>query len=135
MMQKATIEPIGYIATPYKTLDDCPSNVDLQGPICKLVVKEDLRDGLMGLNIGQMILILYWFEPVDRTVLRQHSRRTGEIAGIFALRTPNRINPIGAAVLPIVNIADGVVSVRGLDCLDGTPLVDIKPAMAGEYIL
>jgi len=48
------------------------------------------------------------------------------------LRTPNRPNPIGVAVLSIEQIIDGVITVRGLDCLDGTPLLDIKPAMSGE---
>ena len=86
----------------------------------------------MGLSVGQRILILYWFEQVDRAILRQHSRRTGELAGIFALRTPNRCNPIGAAVLPIVKIEGNVITVHGLDCLDGTPLLDIKPAMSTE---
>jgi tRNA (Thr-GGU) A37 N-methylase len=95
-------------------------------------MRDDLRDGLKGLIPGQRILILYWFEKADRTVIQQHSRSTGEIAGIFSLRTPNRCNPIGAAVLPIVQIDGGVITVRGLDCLDGTPLLDIKPAKTGE---
>lgn len=132
MTRHATIEAIGHISTPYATLAECPRNVDPQGPLCKLVIREDLRDGLLGLHAGQRILILYWFEQVDRTLLRTHSRRTGELAGVFALRTPNRRNPIGAAVLPIEQIDNGVISVRGLDCLDGTPLIDIKPAMAQE---
>jgi tRNA-Thr(GGU) m(6)t(6)A37 methyltransferase TsaA len=131
-MRQATVEPIGYIATPYKYLAECPRNIDPNGPSCRLVVRDDLRDGLMGLSVDQRVLILYWFEQVDRTVLRQHSRRTGELAGIFALRTPNRCNPIGVAVLPIEQIEGNVVTVRGLDCLDGTPLLDIKPAMSTE---
>ena len=132
MTLKATIKSIGHIVTPYKTLDECPRNINPEGPLCKLILKDDLRDGLLGLNVGQRILVLYWFEQVDRTILRQHSRPTGELAGIFALRTPNRCNPIGAAVLTIEQIHDGVISVRGLDCLNGTPLLDIKPAMSGE---
>lgn len=134
MLMQATVESIGHIVTPYKTLADCPQNIVQQGPLCELVIKVDLRDGLLGLGVGQRILILYWFEHVDRTRLRQYSRRTGELAGIFALRTPNRYNPIGAAVLPIERIDDGVITVRGLDCLDGTPLLDIKPAMSGESL-
>ena len=132
MTLQATIESIGHIITPYKTISDCPRNINPEGPLCKIVIKDDLRDGLLGLNVGQKILILYWFEQVERTLLRQNSRRTGELKGIFALRTPSRCNPIGAAVLPIEQIEDGVISVRGLDCLDGTPLIDIKPAMSGE---
>ena len=132
MNERMIIEAIGHIVTPYKALFECPRNIDPQGPLCELFVKEDLQDGLMGLRVGQRILILYWLEQGDRNKLQQHSRRTGELAGIFALRTPNRRNPIGAAVLPIERIDAAIIMVRGLDCLDGTPLLDIKPAMAGE---
>jgi len=131
-MTSATIEPIGQIITPYRTLEECPRNISRDGPVCRLVINENLRDGLMGLQAGQRILILYWLDHADRTVLQQNSRRSGELAGIFALRTPNRHNPIGAAVLPIESIGGGTITVRGLDCLNGTTLIDIKPAMAEE---
>lgn len=132
MTSKAFLHPIGHIQTPYKTLADCPRNISAGGPRCRLVIDDALLDGLMGLQPGQKILILYWFDQADRSVLQQNSRRTGELAGIFALRTPNRCNPIGAAVLPIETISGTTITVRGLDCLDGTPLIDIKPAMEGE---
>lgn len=132
MTPRFDITPIGHILTPYARIDECPRNIDPEGPLCSLVLNNNKRDGLLGLQIGQRIMILYWFDTVKRDVLQQHSRRTGELAGIFALRTPNRCNPIGAAVLPIINIEEGVITVRGLDCLNGTPLIDIKPAMTGE---
>lgn len=132
MSRQFTIEAIGKIATPYKSLAECPRNIDPQGPECELILKEVLREGLLGLAAGQRILVLYWLEHADRSATRQNSRRTGELAGIFALRTPNRPNPIGAAVLQIKRINGSVITVRGLDCLDGTPLLDIKPAMSGE---
>ena len=132
MTLQAIVESIGHIVTPYKSLDDCPRNIEPQGPLCELVLRDDLQDGLMGLNVGQRILILYWLEGADRTTLQQDSRRTGVRTGIFALRTPHRCNPIGAAVLSIDEIIGCVIKVRGLDCLNGTPLLDIKPAMSGE---
>ena len=132
MNLQTTLKPIGEIITPYKTLADCPTNIDLNGPPCELVLRDNLRDGLLGLATGQRILILYWLEHAERSAIRQNSRRTGELAGVFALRTPNRPNPIGVAVLPIERLIDGVITVCGLDCLDGTPLLDIKPAMSGE---
>ena len=131
-MFSATLKTIGYINTPYKAIADCPSNVDLDGPLCQLVIHDDFVDGLAGLAPGQEILILYWFESTDRTAMKQESRRHRELTGTFALRSPHRPNPIGAAVLPIETIANGVVTVKGLDCLDGTPLLDIKPAILHE---
>ncbi len=132
MTEQATLDFIGEIITPYKSIADCPRNIDPTGPLCKLIIRDHLREGLLGLQAGQRILILYWLEHADRSVTRQNSRRTQKLAGIFALRTPNRKNPIGAAVLPIEFIEEGVITVRGLDCLNGTPLLDIKPAMTSE---
>jgi tRNA (Thr-GGU) A37 N-methylase len=118
--------------TLYSTLEECPRNINVDGPVFRLVVNEDLHQGLMGLHAGQRILVLYWLNWADRTVLQQNSRRTGELAEIFAIRTPNRRNPIGAAVVSIESIENGTIAVRGLDCLNGTPLIDIKPAMTGK---
>lgn len=129
---KAELKFIGHINTPYNAIEDCPNNVDLNGPLCQLVINEEFIDGLSGLQPGQKILILYWFENTDRNATKQESNNGTELIGTFALRSPHRPNPIGAAVLPIVTIDNGVVSVRGLDCLNGTHLLDIKPAILHE---
>lgn len=126
------VTPIGRIEAPYLTPQECPRNVEDDGSPCRLVVDPAFAPALLGLKVGQQILILYWFAAVDRQRLHQTSRKTGEYAGIFALRTPHRPNPLGAAVLTITAIADNVLTVPGLDCLDGTPLIDIKPAMGRE---
>ena len=121
------LRPIGHIETPYSSLEDCPRNVDPDGPPCALVLDPPYEEALFGLNPGDRILILYWFEGVDRDRLRQLRRGEGPILGTFALRSPHRPNPIAAAVLPIEAIEGNRVEVRGMDCLDGTPLIDIKP--------
>ena len=129
---KAELKFIGHINTPYEAIEDCPSNIDPNGPLCQLVIREEFIDGLSGLNSGQKILILYWFENTDRNTTKQKSRNGGKLTGTFALRSPHRPNPIGAAELLIEAIGHGVVSVKGLDCLNGTHLLDIKPAMRHE---
>ena len=129
---KATLKSIGHINTPYKAIEDCPNNVDLNGPLCQLVINEEFIDGLSGLQSGQKILILYWFENTDRSATKQISNNGEELIGTFSLRSPHRPNPIGAAVLPIEAIDNGVVSVKGLDCLNGTHLLDMKPAILYE---
>ncbi len=129
---KATVQSIGLIETPYNSLDECPGNIEAEGPICSLVIKKEWTNYLFGLEPGMAILILYWFEKADRGKIQQHSRVTGQLLGVFALRTPNRPNPIGAAVVNIEKIENEIIYVRGLDCLNGTPLIDIKPAKAGE---
>jgi tRNA-Thr(GGU) m(6)t(6)A37 methyltransferase TsaA len=84
---------------------------------------------LTGLEPGNRILVLYWLDRANRTRPLVAERRSGKIAGAFAARTPHRPNPIGAAVVVIDGIDGAVLKVRGLDCMSGTPLIDIKPAM------
>lgn len=129
MHMQATLKFIGHINTPYNSIEECPGNVSANGPLCKLVVDDDYKEGLSGLEAGQEILILYWFENTDRSVTRQASSNGEKVMGTFALRSPHRPNPVSAAVLPIEAIDSESVSVNGLDCLDGTRLLDIKPAM------
>jgi len=119
--------PIGEIRTPYRRLEECPRNVSDDGPECRLVLKPCYRDALDGLRPGNRIEILYWLEQGQCRAMRRPSRRTGEVKGIFALRTPHRPNPIGSASVLLLAIDDAQLVVRGLDCLDGTKLIDIKP--------
>jgi len=123
---------IGHINTPYIDIKDCPNNVDFNGPTCQLVIKNEYVIALSGLQTGQDILLLYWLENTDRSLLVQKKSVTNERLGTFAIRSPHRPNPIGVAVLPIEKIENGVVYVRGLDCINGTQLLDIKPAIKKE---
>lgn len=126
---KAALQPIGRIETPYRTLGDCPSNIDPDGPVCEIILDPAFTAGLAGLKPGMKILLLYWLEHADRGKLVQQRHKTGHEKGVFALRSPHRPNPIGAAVLAIESLSGRRIRVRGLDCLDGTPLLDIKPAL------
>ena len=132
MTAMPSLNPIGLIKTPYRTLKDCPRNIDPKGPLCELVIDKNFAGGVLGLTPGQEILVLYWFEDVDRNITSHPSRKYGGQRGVFAMRTPVRPNPIAAAVVKIENIDNGRLSVKGLDCLDGTPLLDIKPAILKE---
>ena len=127
-----TLKFIGYIDTPYQSVEECPRNIDPDGPLCRLVIADDYKEGLTGLETGQEILILYWFEGTDRQRMLQKSRNGNTTTGTFALRSPHRPNPIAAAVLPIASIDEASVVVRGLDCVNGTRLLDIKPAIMLE---
>ena len=123
------LRSIGHIKTPYRKLRECPRNINPEGPLCELVVDEYFSDGLAGLAAGMNILVLYWFDNVNREVLLQQQRESGCERGVFALRSPHRPNPIGAATVKIESIVNQRIRVRGMDCLNGTPLLDIKPAI------
>ncbi len=71
--------------------------------------------------------MLYWLDKSRRDLLRQSPKSDGTTRGTFALRSPVRPNPIGTSLVSLVGIEGASVLVRGLDCLDGTPLIDLKP--------
>ena len=123
---------IGRIETPYATPADCPYAVNPGGPECRIVVDPGFSAGLTGLEVGARILVLYWLDRAKRDKPLVGVRRSGKVAGAFAARTPHRPNPIGAAVVAIEGIEGHVLKVRGLDCVTGTPLLDIKPAIRAE---
>ncbi len=114
-------------------MSECPNNIQPDnGPICEIILDDVYQQGLLSLNRGDHILILYWLEGAKRDELIQSWDEETPTKGTFALRSPHRPNPIGAAVLPIEKIENGTVTVRGLDCLNNTPLLDIKPAIYRE---
>ena len=123
------LHPIGRISTPYGSEEECPSNIDPSVPVCTLELEPAYGEGLRDLEVGDMILVLYWLGSADRGRVLQQRRGAGPLRGTFSLRSPHRPNPIGAAVVRIDGIRDRSVTVRGMDCMDGTPLLDIKPAM------
>ena len=123
---------IGHIETPYATPADCPYTVNPGGPESRIVVLPRYAAGLTGLEVGARILVLYWLDKAGRSKPLVAERRSGKVAGAFAARTPHRPNPIAAAVVTIEAIDGANLKVRGLDCVTGTPLLDIKPAMVTE---
>ena len=99
---------------------------------CTLVLKRDYADGLFGLEQVRHVLVLYWLQKARRDILRRPdrfatpTRPAREELGVFACRTPLRPNPIAASNVELLDIRENEVDVLGLDCLNGTPLVDIK---------
>jgi tRNA-Thr(GGU) m(6)t(6)A37 methyltransferase TsaA len=96
----------------------------------RIVIDPALAEGLKGLEPGRQIMVVYCFHRSDGYDLRQHPRgdRRRPRRGVFALRSPRRPNPIGVTVVDLVAIAGTVLTVRGLDAINGTPVLDLKPA-------
>jgi tRNA-Thr(GGU) m(6)t(6)A37 methyltransferase TsaA len=122
----ATLVFIGRIRTPYKTRDECPRQGDLAGPPCRLEIEPQWRPAMLGLETCAHLQVLYWMHRARRDLLVLSPRADAAPRGAFALRAPVRPNPIASSLVKVVAVEDGVVVVRGLDCLDGTPLLDIK---------
>jgi tRNA-Thr(GGU) m(6)t(6)A37 methyltransferase TsaA len=118
---------IGVIRTPWRERGECPKRGTLDGPVCSIVVDERWRQALTGIGDHPRLQVLYWMHRSRRDLVVQAPFRTGRATGTFALRSPVRPNPIASSVVALVGMDGGTLHVRGLDCLDGTPLVDLKP--------
>lgn len=118
---------IGRIRTPWSDRLLCPRQGRPDGPICRIEVDEPWAAGLDGLEGYDKVEVLYWLHRSRRDIVRQSPRSDGATRGVFSLRSPVRPNPIGTSLASLVGIEGATVLVRGLDCLDGTPLIDLKP--------
>jgi len=118
---------IGRIHTPWTSRLECPRQGRADGPVCRVEVDERWRSALDGIDDFERIEILYWLHESRRDLVRQSPASDGATRGTFALRSPVRPNPIGTTIATLVSRDGLTLSVRGLDCLDGTPLIDLKP--------
>ena len=118
---------IGRIRTPWTNRLECPRQGRADGPLCTIEVDERWQPALDGIEAFARIEVLYWLHESRRDLVRQSPANNGETHGTFALRTPVRPNPIGTSIAHLVSRSGNVLTVRGLDCLDGTPLLDLKP--------
>ena len=123
----ATVQFIGTIRTPYITRDLCPRQGKPDGPDCRLELLPQWHAALEGIEAFEYLDVLYWLHQSRRDLVLQTPRHDGRTVGTFALRSPVRPNPIGVSRVRLIRAEPGVLVVKGLDCLDKTPLIDIKP--------
>lgn len=121
---------IGAIRTPWTRREDCPKNARESQAICTIDVDARYAAALLCVETCTHLLVLYWMHRARRDLVVQTPRHDRKKRGTFALRSPVRPNPIAASVVKLVAVDGARLSVIGLDCLDGTPLLDIKPYFA-----
>ncbi len=126
----ATLYYIGRIRTPWQRRADCPKNGREAEAVCTLAVDPRWAQALAGVETCSHLIVLYWMDRSRRDLVFQVPRYHGTGRGTFALRSPARPNPIALSVVPLLKVEGTNVFVRGPDCLDGTPLLDIKPYFA-----
>src|SRR5450755_292326 len=126
----ASLYFIGRIRTPWTRREDGPKNGREAEAICTIELDSRWAQGLQGLETSSHVVVLYWMDRARRDLVLQAPRHYGEQRGTFALRSPVRPNPVAMSVVPLLGIEGARLSVVGLDCLDGTPLLDIKPYFA-----
>jgi tRNA-Thr(GGU) m(6)t(6)A37 methyltransferase TsaA len=126
----ASLYFIGRIRTPWRDRDSCPKNARESDTVCTLEIAPKWAPALKGIESCTHLVVLYWMDRSRRDLVLQVPHHYGVGRGTFALRSPARPNPIAMSVVRLLQVEGEHLRVVGLDCLDGTPLLDIKPYFA-----
>ncbi|HEY3930586.1 MAG TPA: tRNA (N6-threonylcarbamoyladenosine(37)-N6)-methyltransferase TrmO [Candidatus Koribacter sp.] len=122
---------IGKIRSSLTDRKNAPRQRDDGAPEAWLELDPKYADALLGLKAGDEILVLTWLHEARRETLQVHPRRVANapLTGVFATRSPDRPNPIGLHEVKVMEIAGTKIRVDAIECIDGTPIVDIKPKL------
>ena len=126
-MSDILLKPIGIVET-----EASGDEVRNKNSISKIILNNDLEQALDGVESFSHLFILYWLheisrKPEERLKTRPRGRNDMPLLGIFATRTPYRPNPVGLTLVELLKVNGCILTVRGLDAFDGTPILDIKP--------
>ena len=121
---------IGRIRTPFKSRAECPKGSAAAAAVGRVELDARYVEGLADLALYSHAFLLYWMDQARRDLIQQLPAHLTVPRGTFALRSPVRPNPIALAAVELLEIAVTTVKVRNVDCIDGTPLLDIKPYFA-----
>lgn len=129
-----TIEPIGFVHSELTRLDAAPRQGDEGAPEAWLELTPAAAQGLMGITVGDELIVLTWLHLAQRDVLLVHPRGdlNRPLTGVFMTRSPDRPNPIGLHRVSVLEITEQKLRVAPLEAIDRTPIVDIKPILAGS---
>jgi tRNA-Thr(GGU) m(6)t(6)A37 methyltransferase TsaA len=116
--------PIGYVENDYLEPE---YNEEIYRKVSKIVLKKELIEGLYRRDDFGKIYILFYFSKSKGYNLTQHRRYDGKVSGVFASRSPSRPNGIGLTIVELLKIEGNMLFVKGLDAINGTPVLDIKP--------
>lgn len=121
------LEPIGVVRT-----EAVGNQVKDRSHTSKIVLRDELVEGLDGIEGFSHLFVIFWMHEVgdaERKRLKVHPRGRADmpLLGVFATRTPFRPNPVGLTLVELLKVEGNVLTVRGLDAFDGTPVLDVKP--------
>ena len=127
-MNSITLHPIGILRCQLTSAAQTPKSFKESTEPGVITIDEAYLNGLEGIEIGDTIIVLFWFDRANRSLLRVHPRgdSTRPKQGVFSTRSPARPNPIAISELTVTDIKTNTISVIGVDALDKTPVLDIK---------
>lgn len=125
------VHAIGWVESSLHDLGAAPRQPDEGAPPAYVAVRPEAAEAMANLRAGDRIIVLTWLHLADRDVLAVHPRSdpSRPLEGVFSTRSPDRPNPIGLHEATIVSVEPGRIEVDGLEAIDGTPVVDIKPVI------
>jgi tRNA-Thr(GGU) m(6)t(6)A37 methyltransferase TsaA len=125
-----TLKFIGKIHSALKRIEDCPLQENENAPEAEIMIFPEFMEGIQDIMVGSEIVLLTWLHIADRSVIKCITRNNygTPLKGVFSTRSPDRPNPVGIHTVKVLSIADnGLIKVSGLEVLDQTQLIDIKP--------
>ena len=127
--QTMELRPIGMVKSPIKGRVAGADQQRMTGTRVELIIFPQYREGLEGLENETHLILVTWMHQAERDLLKVHPRadHTRPKRGVFSTRSPDRPNPLALYVVRILGFNQHGVTVEGIDAIDGTPLVDIKP--------
>ena len=131
--QSIAIRPISQFTCTwaiFTSVRDAPRQGRLSDQESAIEILPEYAEGLQDVEIHPHLIVLYWLDRADRGTLKATPPGTCTEHGVFATRSPDRPNPIAFSVVDVVRRDGNRLVVRGLDALDGTPLLDLKPFIA-----
>ena len=127
-MEEIKLMPIGLVHSPFKepvgVPKDSSNGMDYKGTI---EIFSEYKNGLKDLDGFSHILVLFYFHKSEYSHLIVKPYLDDHLRGVFATRSPHRPNFIGLSVVELLRIEDGILHIRGIDMIEGTPVLDIKP--------
>ncbi len=121
------LKPIGIINSPYKKKEDAPRQGRYSDKLSKITVFDEYLEGIQDIQRHNYYYILYWLDKAERDKLKGIPPGKTKERGVFSIRSPIRPNPIALCLVELINVERNVLTVKWLDALDGSPIVDIKP--------
>jgi len=120
-------KPIGIVHSPYKSKKDAPIQPRFSGEEAEIEVFEEFAEGLKDIEGFSHIWVLFHFHESEGYDLRTTPYLDDEERGVFACRSPRRPNPIGQSLVKLIGREGNFLRIKGLDMIDATPIIDIKP--------
>jgi tRNA-Thr(GGU) m(6)t(6)A37 methyltransferase TsaA len=121
------LTPIGVIHSPYKNMGDVPHQGYKSEGLSQIEVFREFEEGLKDIEGFSHIIVIYWFHKSQGYHLLVKTPWDDSLHGLFTTRSPHRPCPLGLTVAKLVARENNILKVKGLDAIDGSPLLDIKP--------